>query len=204
MSIAPRDAAWLGALQALLPPGQALPRDPDAVFTRLLAAIAARLASAEARFAHLLAQMDPRQATDLLTDWERLLGLPDDCSPIQRDVAQRQQVAFARLTELGGQSPAYFIALAASIGEPGVTITEFRPLTCNSTCNGTLHTDADAHNWRVNLPSAAQDVRTMTCTSPCDDALQSYTASGIECVFNARKPAHTGVAYAYPDPPLVT
>lgn len=189
--------AWLSSLQALLPPGRALTVEPDAVLTRLLEAVAARMLAAETAMLDLLRQMDPRLATDLLPDWERLLGLPDDCAPANQEVADRQQAAYRRLTETGGQSRAYFIDLADRNGEPGVTITEFRPMNCNNACNDPLLSTADAHTWRVNIPRAAQAVRLMNCNSSCSAALQMYTPSAIECFFNERKPAHTQVVFAY-------
>lgn len=189
--------AWLTALQALLPPGRALSTEPGALLTRLLQAVAARLLSLQSALEHLQRQMDPRAATDLLPDWEALLGLPDACAPQDQGTLARQQTAFGRLTEIGGQSRAYFIDLAARNGEPGVTITEFRPFTCNGTCNGNLGSVDDAFVWRVNIPRAVQSVQILTCQGDCNDALQSYTPAAIECFFNHRKPAHTNVVFAY-------
>lgn len=189
--------AWLSSLQALLPPGRALTVEPDAVLTRVLEAVAARMLAAETAMQDLLRQMDPRAATDLLPDWERLLGLPDDCAPAGQEVSDRQRAAFGRLTELGGQSPSYFIDLADRNGEPGVSITEFRPMDCTTDCDGPLLSESDAHTWRVDIPRPAQSVRIMTCNSAANSALQMYTPSAIECFFNERKPAQSKVIFAY-------
>lgn len=190
-------SAWLSTLQALLPPGRALTLEPGAVLTRVLEAMAARLLAAELAMVDLLKQMDPRAATDLLPDWERLLGLPDECAPAGQQLADRQLAAYGRLTELGGQSPAYFIDLASRNGEPGCTITEFRPANCGSDCNDALKSPDDAYTWRVNIPRPALSARWANCGSNCNNALQMYTPSAIECFFNERKPAHTQVVFAY-------
>lgn len=190
-------STWLQSLQALLPPGRALSREAGANLTKLLEAIAATLLAVQLRLNDLHTQWDPRRATSMLTDWERLLGLPDKCAPANQQLADRQQAAFARLTESGGQSRAYFIDLADRLGEPDCTITEFRPATCNSHCNSPLHSIADAFVWRVNIPRPAANARGATCNSNCNSALQEYTPSAIECVFNERKPAHTQVTFAY-------
>lgn len=189
--------AWLQALQALLPTGRALSREPGAVLTGLLEALAAQLLAVQLRLEDLTAQWDPRRATSMLPDWERLLALPDACAPAGQQVADRQTAAFGRLTELGGQSRAYFIDLADRNGEPGCTITEFRPANCNSDCNDAVNSTADAFTWRVNIPHAAQSARWANCNSDCNSALQMYTPSAIECFFNERKPAHTQVVFAY-------
>ena len=69
---------WLAALQAMLPPGRAFTREPDALLTKLLGALAAMLLAVQIKLENLLLQADPRLATDMLPDWERLLGLPRD------------------------------------------------------------------------------------------------------------------------------
>lgn len=190
-------SAWLQTLQALLPPGIALTREPGARFTSLLEAIAAMLFAAQLRLEGLVVQWDPRRATAMLPDWERLLGLPDACAPAGQLIADRQTAAFGRLTEVGGQSRAYFIDLAERNGEPGCIIDEFRPTHCNSDCNDALVSVADAFTWRVNIPRAAQNVRLANCNSDCNSALQMYTPASIECLFGERKPAHSTVVFSY-------
>lgn len=191
-------ASWLAALQALLPPGRAFTRDPTAVLTRLLEAIAAMLLSAQLRLEALQAEWDPRRATNMLPDWERLLGLPDACTPTEGlTVLERQRIAYQRLVEQGGQSRAYFLGIAEQLGEAGCTIDEFRPANCNGNCNGALYSVADAFTWRVNIPRPALNARPAHCNGNCNDALQQYQPSLIECPISERKPAHTQVIFAY-------
>lgn len=193
-------ASWLSSLQALLPPGAALTREPAAALTRLLAALAAQFSDAQTRVEALQQQSaDPRLATTMLLDWERLLGLPDDCmAGLDLSVEDRQRLAFARLTEQGGQSRAYFIALADAYGEPGCTIDDgFRPMTCNDDCNDALNSIADMFTWRVNIPRQATAVSVMTCNDDCNDSLATFALSLAECPINERKPAHTQVVFAY-------
>lgn len=192
-------AAWLSALQALLPPGNALTREPGARLTRLLEAIAAIFAQAQARAESLQAQSsDPLVATDMLPDWERVLGLPDKCMADQTlSLQERQRIAGQRLVEQGGQSRAYFIDLAERLDEPGVTITEFRRFTCNSSCNDALYSDPDRYYWRVNFPHPANNARFMNCNDHCNSPLQQYQPSLAECPISERKPAHTNVIFSY-------
>lgn len=191
-------AAWLQSLQALLPPGRALTREPGAVLTRLLDACAAMFLAAQLRFEALLIEWDPLRATTMLSDWERFLGLPDDCMAGEDlSTADRQRIASQRLMEQGGQSLPYFIGLAEELGEPGVTIDEFWPMNCNGNCNDALYSEADKFTWRVNVPHAAANLRPMNCNDNCNAALQMYTPSLIECPINERKPGHTQVVFAY-------
>lgn len=193
-------ASWLAALQALLPPGRAFTREPGAVLTRVLEAIAAQLLAAQLRLEALLIEWDPRRATTMLPDWERLLGLPDKCTPAgSLSILERQRIAYQRLVEQGGASRAYFIGLAEQLGEPDCTITEFRRFTCGSDCNDAVYSEADLFTWRVNIPHPAQDARFMTCNDDCNDPLQQYKPSVIECPIEERRPAHTNVIFGYDD-----
>lgn len=192
-------STWLAALQSLLPPGSAFTREPGAALTRLLEALAAMFAAAEEKAVELRAQSsNPLIATNMLPEWERLLGLPDDCTANQDlSVAARQRIAGQRLVEMGGQSRAYFIDLAARLGEPGCSITEFRPFNCNDDCNDALHSQEDRFTWRVNIPRPLLDVRMMNCNDACDDALQVFDESLIVCPITERRPAHTKVIFSY-------
>lgn len=192
--------SWLAALQALLPPGRAFTREAGATITRVLEAIAAMLLAAQLRLEALLMEWDPRVATTMLPDWERVLGLPDECAPTATlSIAERQRLAYQRLLEQGGQSRAYFIALAEQLGEPGVTIDEFRQFNCGGDCNGSIFGTGDVFTWRVNIPHEAQNARLMNCNDDCGDGLQFYKPSLAECPIQDRKPAHTDVIFAYGD-----
>ncbi len=191
-------AHYLGQLQALMPSGAAWPRDPVHVQTRTLAALAEELARVSARFDDLSGEADVRAADELLTDWERLLGLPDDCQAgLALSIADRRRITTQRLIEKGGQSTAYFLGLAELLGEPGCTITEFRPMNCNDDCNDALYSPEDRFNWRLTMPHAAVNARPMNCNDDCNDPLDLSSPSLIVCPITERKPAHTNVFFAY-------
>lgn len=183
-------------LAGLMPHG---PAWSDQVVAHLVAAWAEELARLDVRIDALIEQADPRTADELLGDWERVLGLPDKCTAsIGLSIAERQRLAWAKLTEQGGQSRAYFIALAERYGESGVTISDgFRPMNCNDDCNDALYSDADKFVWRVNFQHPAANARAMTCNDDCSDALQMYALSLAECPLSERKPAHTILVFSY-------
>jgi uncharacterized protein YmfQ (DUF2313 family) len=189
---------YLSHLQALMPLGAAWSREPGSDNTSTLAALAQELARVDARCEDLARESDVRAADEMLADWERLLGLPDDCMAGQAlSVIDRRLIATQRLVEQGGQSAAYFIALAALLGETGCTVTEFRPFNCNGDCNDALYSQSDRFVWRMNIARPANNARFANCNDDCNDALQAYTPSLIECPINERKPAHTTVLFAY-------
>lgn len=189
---------YLAQLQALLPSGAAWTREPDADLTNAMLAIATELARVDARLDDLVNEGDVRTATELMTDWERVLGLPDDCmANTVLTLAQRRLLALQRLVEEGGQSAAYFIGLAELLGEPGCTVSEFRPMNCNDNCNSALGSAADRFTWRFNIPHAPANLRPINCNDNCNSAMQIYTPSLPECPIRERKPAHTQVLFTY-------
>ncbi|MCJ2108020.1 DUF2313 domain-containing protein [Methylobacterium sp. E-041] len=83
---------------------------------RFWRAIAGWVADVNARDWMLATQAFPSAITDSLDDWERELGLPDACFTGGSGTAARIAAVRTRFAALGGQSPAYFICLAASLG----------------------------------------------------------------------------------------
>ncbi|WP_387440546.1 putative phage tail protein, partial [Photorhabdus sp. RM105S] len=68
----------------------------------------------------------PATATIMLPEWEKSLGLPDDCGIGEIDtIPLRQKTVVSRLLRDGGQSKEFFINLAATMGYT-ITITEYR------------------------------------------------------------------------------
>ena len=103
-------------LAALLPQGLIWPRDAESNLGRLLHSLAEELARIDARGGDLINEADPRTAFELLSQWEKVCGLPDECSALSETLAARRGAVLAKLTALGGQTPDYFIELAATLG----------------------------------------------------------------------------------------
>lgn len=185
---------YLQQLQALLPQGPAWSREQDTVLTKLLTAFAEEFARVDLRIDNLLNEADPRTTNELLTDWERVAGLPDLCTGIPATIALRRELLVSKLTNVGGQSRQFFIDLAAKLGYT-ITITEFKRFRVTSRVNDPLN-DADwVHTWRVN--SAQNTVRKFTATSRVNEPLASWGNLALECVISRLKPAHTHVQFAY-------
>ena len=175
-------ADYLQAFQALMPRGAAWPTNPPATLTQVLAALALTWYRINLSAAGLLADAFPGQCVQLLPEWEASLGLPDPCSGPAPTLQERQAQVLARFANGGGQSKAFFIALAATLGFQ-VTITQF--------------TGANAFLWRVNA-HMTNIVYFRAGVSTIGEALQSVNGTDVlECVFQALKPAHTTVEFTY-------
>ena len=118
---------YADAMQALLPQGQAWPRNLDGVLMRVVRGLTRIWGDFEIRASRLLEiESDPRQTVELLPDWERNWGLPDPCYQSPQTIAARQFALVMRMTLMGGQSRTFFIEVAAMLGYT-ITITEYRP-----------------------------------------------------------------------------
>lgn len=188
---------YLAQLQALLPQGFAWPRQADAALTKLLLAWADELARIDGRAADLIEEADPRTTAELLVDWERVAGLPDPCVAAlagTQATMQRRATLVAKLTTIGGQSAAYYIALAARLGYT-ITITEHKTFTVRSKVNDPLNDLPWRFVFTVNAP--LDTVRRFTVRSAVTDPLAAWGNELLECVISRLKPAHTHVLFAY-------
>lgn len=184
-------------LKNLLPPGQAFPREPGTNMEQVLLGLAAELARVERRGDELAVDVNPALTVELLSDWERAAGLPDKCAGVLEDTIQgRRQALLAKLTSVGGQSRAYFIALAASLGYQ-ISITEFRPFRAGRSRSGDALTNGPwRFVWQVEAP-ATTIINFRAGQSAAGERLRSWGNDRLECKFNQLKPAHTLVRFAY-------
>lgn len=108
--------AYIEQLRLLFPRGRAWPEARGPVWEQLLRSLAVELTRIDGRLADLLVESDPRTAAETLEDYERVLGLPDPCFGGGETIEERRKMVVALTLMQGGQSPEYFVALAALFG----------------------------------------------------------------------------------------
>lgn len=185
---------YTAQLQALMPLGRAWPRDADSALRALLEGLAQEFARLDARAEELLRELDPRGSVELLPDWERLLGLPDECSGIAATLADRRRDAHAKLTGVAGLDKASIIAAAAALGYT-ITIDELDQVRADAIPG----LDTTGGKWRfvwwVNVPGV---VRYWTVLSGVNEPLATYGATAaLSCRIRAISPAHTLPQFAF-------
>jgi uncharacterized protein YmfQ (DUF2313 family) len=195
------EADWTRMLLDLLPVGAAWPREPDTTLMRFWSAVAIEPTRIQGRDCDLLAESYPCGAEELLADWERAVGLPNECTElVPWTVAERQALVCAWLAMAGGQSIAYFTGLAALFGYT-ITITEHRPFRMGAAQAGCTAANNCPFWWIVSVEGVPRTTPRAGCTRagepPCGTG-----ALIIECLFNLFKPAHTTVTFRYPAPAM--
>lgn len=142
----------------------------------------------------ILSEADPRSTYQLLADWERVLGLPDPCAGQLPTIELRRAAVVAKATQHGGQSRAFFIALAARLGFT-ITITEFSQYSVMSPVGAPMCGLPWCFTWRVNTP--LNTVRRFSVMSGVNEPLANWGNTLLECAISRFKPAHTLVQFSY-------
>lgn len=177
--LTPHDAPeWRDAMKGLLPRGAAWQVPEGSAFEGLLHALAEEFARAEARLVQLVEEADPLTTDEMIADWERVTGLPDNCFAVPTGLADRQIAVNQRMVAIGGQSALYFRELASRIGYT-VEIVEYRTARINDRIGQRLFTGAWQFTWAVRVITSG----------PAE--------FNLECLIERHKPAHTTVYYIY-------
>jgi uncharacterized protein YmfQ (DUF2313 family) len=183
------------AMLKLLPRGRAWRRDTDSVLVALLGALAPTYVRSNASANQLLVDTLPTTTLNLLPEWEESLGIPDACTPTGQTVAQRQQAVSAKWAARGGQSQAYFIKLALTLGYV-TTITQFTSFKVGMRVGLPIYGAAWDFAWQVNVPTyTPQYFR--TGINSTGDALATFGSTYLQCRLRALAPAHTTVIFNY-------
>ena len=158
--------------------------------------MAGEMARAHNRALDLFEEADPRTTDELLEDWERVAALPDPCLDAADTQQERRFLLEQKIVSSGGQSPQFFIDVAAALGFT-VTITEFKPFQAGrSTASEPLQGEAWWFAWNVNGPAVTvREFR--TGVSAAGEPLRDWGNELLECVIARLAPAHTATQFAY-------
>jgi uncharacterized protein YmfQ (DUF2313 family) len=201
-------------LADLLPQGPVWPRQLESVLMKTMAGLAEEFARLLGRDCDLLTESYPGTATETITDWERICGLPDDCTGPLETLQERRQAVLGKLASRGGQSRDYFINGAAYLGFEVVRITEFRPMIASEcyageACHFQSLGRADPKEvrdrdwwfyWEITTTEEVKTVYLRADASEAGDPLRTWGNSLLTCWIVQNKPAHTEVLFSFMPP----
>jgi len=198
-------------ISKLFPTGWAWDYEKNTPLDLLIKAISVEPARIEERAYDFLREMDPHQTFELLEVWERLLGIPDECTPTTYDPSlyERRVRILQKLTTGGGQSEAFFILIAQQLGydidvldvenyrDFRVGISRVGEALTNSTNpDGTPNDAGWAYAFQIKAP--AEFVRYfMVGQSTVGERLVLAQNETLECVIRRFAPAHTTPIFSY-------
>lgn len=179
--------AYTQQLKALLPPGELWKLTGDAVNSATLGAMAAEFGRVHARGDVVIDESDPRTADETLDQWEEMLGLPDTAIvDIPDTTGERQRAVTQKYISQGGQTAAYYTAVAAACGYT-VTIDDSYRLGVaycgRARCPDPLNGEGWAYVWKVVVSAIAPT---------------ALSTTELEAIITRAAPAHTIVIFEYP------
>lgn len=187
---------YYAMIAELLPKGPAWTHEEGGILWAIIDSMAEELARVHARIDALIEESDPRTTYELLTDWERVCGLPD-CPAAGQSLEERRTAIVNKLTGIGGQSRAYFIAVAATMGYD-ITIDEFWPFIAGINRAGdALYVEGSKYMWRVNVPDKRIFYFHAGVSTAGDRLLWWAPDACLENTIKKLAPAHTFVIFNY-------
>lgn len=188
-----RDAAqYQIQLRALLPSGPAW--DPELVpeIEKILSGVSLELARIDARAFDLISELDPAGVSELVPEWEAVMGLPDPCLGDTPAFEDRRLAVRQRLTAVGGQSRAYFIEIAIKQGYPAASVVERRAPRFGRSHFGSAHFGTWAAQFMWTLESGPRRrLGRRFGASFWGERFGVNPSGALECVIRRSSPAHT-------------
>ncbi|CAH0152902.1 YmfQ family protein [Pseudomonas mediterranea] len=198
MAVARTADQYRRQLSGLLPAGPAW--DPELVpeVALILSGVSLEFARLDARAVDLLNEMDPAGVSELVPDWEAIMGLPDPCLGLNPAFEDRRLAVRRRLIEVGGQSLSYFIDIAVSQGYPDATITEHRTPRMGRSRFGVARfgTWNAQFMWTLNTGGRQRQGRRFGA-SYWGERFGVNPGNPLECQIRRAAPAHTVVQINY-------
>ena len=189
---------YVELLKNLLPRGKAWPKGVNTTFHKMLHAFAAEMERFDIRLSHdLVDEADPNTTLELLSDWERIAGIPDDPNtPLADTIELRRRDVLRKITLQGGQSRKFYIDLAAIMGFT-ITITEYREFKAGLARAGDrVSNGLWVFAWTVNAST-----HTVTWfragKNVAGEALAIWGNGAFERAISRSAPAHTLVDFNY-------
>lgn len=205
-------------IKKLLPPGRIWDNIREDVIN-LFPGVATEFCRVQDRAKDLLTEFDPGTSTQLLSDWEQLLGLPDECTPENSDLNERRQQARQKLAAVGGLSAPFYEQIAENLGFDAI-VTDAHPFRVGESVAGDyLYNSLEDRdifkagftvgeylvNWRwdfcfiVNVEATVVQPFEVG-NNVVGDPLVTFGNSLLECTIAKLKPAHTCSFFTFRDP----
>ena len=188
--------AYRAQLHGLLPAGRAWPDEIGTTIDQLVDALAEEMAEIDLGAANLLEEIRPSTTLDLLSDWERVAGLPDVCSRLATTTAGRRASLLEKLVTKPTLNASEFIRIGETFGVT-ITVDELDQTRADAIPMLTTTNGRWRFVWWITIPSAS-DIRYLNTLSPVNTPFRAVDRNTeLECRLQNAAPAHTMLIIAY-------
>lgn len=201
---------YSSTIKKLFPTGWAFRFYSGLNLTKIIDSLSIEPDRVEQRAYKLLDELDPNTTYEMLDNWERLLGIPDECTPpSDPTVYERRVRILQKLTTGGGQSRAFFKLIAEQLGYDAdiIDVVNFRDfrvgasrvgekLSNSTTPGGGVGAAGWAYTFQIKAPAAL--IRPFRVgQGSVGQRLVLTENSTLECVIRKFAPAHVTVIFSY-------
>lgn len=187
------------ALPDLLPRGLAWTRDTESVIVRLLCAFGEELQAVRYRGLDVIREADPRQALELLSEWEEWLRTLVDCPELGATEIERRYAVVLRLTSPGGQNRFHYSETAKALGYE-IEIEDFEEIDPFQVDVSRIGDALWGDEWQFVVIVHAPVVTPVFFTAGLSTAGEPLSTGGNErltCELDRIKPAHVLFLYEF-------
>lgn len=192
---------YKGLIRKLFPEGWAWRPNDGSTLGALVDSIAVEPARVEERAFKFLDEMDPRTTFEMLDNWERLLGIPDECTPEgDPGLSERRQRVLQKLTTGGGQSIEFFKLIAQQLGYDAeiIDVVNFEAFRVGKARVGKPLSNTDSWQYTFVVKAPAELTRFFRVgQSTVGERLVLYENDTLECVIRKFAPAHVTVLFSF-------
>lgn len=187
-------------LISLLPRGAAWDSVGDGLFGSLVYAIASEFARVSDKICILENETFPLNTTQLLTDWERVLGLPDAATAgIPQSTTERRASVATKFSTTATATPSFFVQLASDFGYAIEVIEYFPALVGRARVGDSINAPGNEFTWTVRIPgNYTQSRRAIVGDAFVGDRIATWGQGSLEALISQYKPAHTSLNFVYP------
>lgn len=189
--------SYKNLLKQLLPEGPAWECEE---ILSLVESLAQEMARSDQRIYQLLTEMDPAGVYELVPDWEQVMNLPDPCLGPSPSYSDRVKQVRKRLTQVGAQTPAFFVSIAKEQGYDKAKVVEIWAPRFGRSRFGKARfgTWLQQFFWILDTGSRL-DIGRVFGASYFGQRFGQIAGDALECVISRYSPAHTVYVIQYPE-----
>lgn len=190
---------YASQLISLLPRGLAWDSVGAGLFGELIYGMAAEYWRVSNQIVELENDTFPLNTTQLLPDWERVLGLPDSCyADVAQSTTERRAAVVTKLSTISEPSPTFFRRLALDFGYAIEVIEYSAAYVGRARIGDAIYSPGWGFTWAVRIPGSYTDSRrALVGDAQIGDRLATWGDGSLECLIRQYKPAHTTLLFLY-------